>query len=64
MAKYFIQFCDFPEKEVSKEKFIEIEESCGFFSKIDGATATGYFSWDKGGVRIEGEIREDEDEEV
>ena len=54
--RYFIRVNDFPEVEVSKEKFIEYELNCGFFPKVEGETATGGFSFDKKAWEIRGRI--------
>ena len=54
--KYFIKVNDFPEIEVSKDKFIEYELNCGFYPKEEGETATGGFGFDKNGWEIRGRI--------
>ena len=52
--KYFIQLWDLIELEVTKEQFIQTEEFCGFYAKIDGETATNDFGVDKQGFKIRG----------
>lgn len=51
--KYYIMI-NGNEKEVTKEEYIRMEESCGFFSKFDGEIATSSFRMSKGAIDIKG----------
>lgn len=44
------------EIEVCKDRFIKIENLCGFYSKIEGETATHGFGFSKNGLDIKGRI--------
>jgi len=54
--KYFVSIFDLLELEVTKDKFIQIEEFCGFYPKVEGSTATSGFGITKGDLRIVGRI--------
>ncbi len=55
MNRYFISINGI-EKEVSKQEFIEMEQSCGFYPKDGLDVATGGFGLTKGAIDINGRV--------
>ena len=55
MDKYFIKINNI-EKEVTKQEFIEMEQSCGFYPKEGLEIATGGFAYCKGSIDIRGRV--------
>ena len=58
MDRYFLNICGV-EKEVTKEEYIKMEESCGFYSKFEGEVACFSFGIHKGSIEINGKIQRD-----
>ncbi len=63
--RYFLQPFGLPiEIEVTKEKYIEIEEMCGFYSKTPGEPATWDFGFtNKDGCQVKGRQCLDDEKE-
>lgn len=55
--KYYISTSFNPQIEVSKEQFMATERMCGFYSKIEGKTATYGFGMMKDGFEIKGVVK-------
>lgn len=52
--KYYIKFQDFEEVEISKKDYLQYENDCGFFSKIENEPACADFGFHKGNIIIRG----------